>query len=56
MIAEVAVRLQAMQLEQARESLAAAAAQPAPSPAQPAAAPAAVLHLSAAAQALLVKP
>ena len=56
MIAAVALKLQAMQLDQARESLATAQQAPAPSAAQPAAQAGAILELSAAAQALLSAP
>ena len=55
MIAAVALKLQAMQLDQARESLATVQQAPAPSASQPAAQAGAILELSAAAQALLVK-
>ena len=55
MIAAVALKLQALQLDQARESLATVQQAPA-SPADPAAQAGAILELSAAAQALLSTP
>ena len=56
MIAAVALKLQAMQLDQARESLATVQQAPAPSSASPAPQAGAILELSAAAQALLSAP
>ena len=56
MIAAVALKLQAMQLDQARESIASAQQAPAASPASPVPQAGAILELSAAAQALLSAP
>jgi hypothetical protein len=53
MIAAVALKLEAMQLDQARSAIAVAQQAPPPSPENPAASAGAILELSAAAQQLL---